>query len=355
MLLTSKRYEVDSDITRFGELAAERGWGDGLPLVPPTPDRVERYVLASGLEPDTVLAQIPPLRGDCTVERLAVNAVMAGAPAETMPLLVAAVEALADPDFDLAALNATTAAVVPALIVNGPIRHRLGVSFGASCVGGADGSNASIGRALRLVMRNVGGLRAGSTTRSTFGQPGRTTGIVFGEWEERSPWAPLAERRGVSGDAVTVYGAMGTMNIIDLESDTADLLLLQIGRALANPGSNGFFSRIAFAEIVVGINPLWAEIIGRQYPDIADVEYRIWDAAALPLELWPPIRQEAFIEAGRVSADGRVHLMREGNIRLLIMVCGGLGGHHAVGLHDFGSSSAITKAVSSPPASADER
>jgi hypothetical protein len=348
MLLTSTRHEVDADITRFAEIAAERGWGDGLPLVPPTPARVEQYVLASGREPDTVIGQVPPLRGDCTVERLATNAVMAGAPADAMPLLVAAIEALLEPDFDLAALNSTTAAVAPALIVNGPVRHRLGVAFGASCIGGADGSNASIGRALRLVLRNVGGLRAGSTTQSVFGQPARTTGIVFGEWEERSPWAPLAERRGVIGDAVTVFGAMGTMNIIDLESDTADLLLQQIGRALANPGANGFFSRIAFAEIVVGINPIWAEIIGRRYSDIADVEYKIWDEAALPLELWPPIRQEAFIEAGRVSADGRVHLMREENIRLLVVVCGGLGGHHALGLHDFGSSSAITQAVTSP-------
>lgn len=355
MLLASQRHLVDADIVQFTESAVQRGWGDGLPLVPPTPERVERHVLASGLAPDKVIGEIPPLRGECTVERLATNAVMAGAAAEAMPLLVASIEALADPDFDLAALNATTAAVAPALIVNGPVRHRLGVAFGASCVGGSDGSNAAIGRAIRLVLRNVGGLRAGSTTQSTFGQPGRTSGIVFGEWEERSPWPPLAERRGVSGDAVTVFGAMGTMNIIDLESDTADLLLLQIGRALANPGANGLFSRIAFAEIVVGINPIWAEIIGRRYPDIADVEYRIWDAAALPLELWPPIRQQAFIEADRVSADGRVHLMREGNIRLLIVVCGGLGGHHALGLHDFGSSSAITRGVATPLISADER
>ncbi len=349
MVLTSRRHGVDGDVVRFAELAVERGWGDGLPLVPPTVERVEAYVAAAGLPPDQVLAQIPPLRGDCTVERLAINVVMAGAPAAAMPLLVAAVSALAEPDFDLAALNATTAAVAPAVIVNGPVRHELGISFGASCIGGADGHNAAIGRALRLVLRNVGGLRAGVTTQSVFGQPGRVTGLVFGEWEERSPWPPLAQRRGVTGDAVTVFGAMGTMNIIDLESETADLLLQQIGRSLAYPGANGYFSRIAFAEIVVGINPIWAELIGREYPDISEVEYRIWDAAALPLDSWPAPRQESLREAGRVSKDGRVHLMREGDIRLLVVVCGGLGGHHALALHDFGSSSATTRSIGGTP------
>ena len=345
MLLTSARHEVDADPIRFSQLAVERGWGDGLPLVPPTQERVEVYVAASGLEPETVIAQIPPVRGDCTVERLATNAVMAGAPASAMPLLVAAVSAMCDPDFDLTALNATTAAVAPAFIVNGPVRHELGISYGASCIGGSDGSNAAIGRTIRLVIRNVGGLRAGVTTQSTFGQPARLASIVFGEWEERSPWAPLAERRGFAGSAVTAFGAMGTMNIIDLESETANELLEQIGRSLAVPGANGYFSRIAFAQIVVGINPVWAEIIGRAYPDIADVEYLIWNHAALPLESWSPRRQQAFREAGRVSKDGRVHIMREGDIRLLVVVCGGLGGHHALGLHDFGSSTATTRAV----------
>jgi hypothetical protein len=343
--LTSARYEVDSDPAAFSAYAVEKGWGDGLPLIPPTPEAVERFVLASGLPPDAVIARVPPQWGECTVERLAVNAVMAGAPAGAMPLLISSVSAICDPDFELTALNVTTAPVVPALIVNGPIRHELGISFGASCTGGADGSNASVGRALRLVLRNIGGLRAGVTSQSVFGHPGRVAGMVFGEWEERSPWAPLAERRGVPGDAVTTFGAMGTMNIIDLESETADELLHQIGRSIAIPGANAFFAGIAFSEILVATNPVFAEIIGRAYPDVKDVEQRIWESAWLPVSAWPPYSQRTLEDAGRVSKDGRVHIMREGDVRILFMVCGGLGGHHSLALHDFGSSSAATRPI----------
>ena len=344
-MLTSERHVVSTDPIDFTRYAVDRGWGDGLPLVPPTVERVEQYVDQSGLAPDTVIAELPPLSGECTVERLAINAVMAGAPASSMPLLVAAVTAIAEPDFELHALNATTASVVPAFIVNGPVRHDLGISYGAGCVGGADGNGPTIGRAIRLVMRNVAGQRAGVTSQSVFGQPGRTAGIVFGEWEERSPWAPLAERRGVRGSAVTAFGTMGTMNIVDQVSDSADLLLDILGRSLAYPGANGYLTGFKFSEVVVGINPIWADVIGREYSNIEDVENRIWDAAALPLESWPREYHEPLINAGRVTDDGRVHLMKEREGRVLVTVCGGLGGLHGLGMNGFGTSVSVTKPI----------
>ena len=345
MQLTAARHEVDPDPVAFAALAVERGWGDGLPLVPPTPERVEAHVVASHLGPEAVIAEIPPLNGQCTVERLAINAVMAGAPPESMPLLVAAISAMSDPDFELHSLNATTASVVPAMIVNGPIRQALSVSFGSGCLGGADGNNASIGRAVRLTMRNVGGQRAGVTSQTVFGQPGRTAGIVFSEWEERSPWAPLAERRGVSGNAVTVFGAMGTMNMLDGVADRGSILLDTIGRSLAYPSANGYLSGLAFSEVVVGINPIWAEMIGRDYPDIKEVEDVIWDAAALPITSWPSEYHQPLGDAGRIAQDGRVHLMKERDRRLLLVVCGGLGGLHGLGIHGFGTSTSITRPV----------
>ena len=345
MLLQSERHEVDPDPVRFAAFAVERGWGDGLPLIPPVAERVERHVEASALAPETLIALIPPLNGECTVERLAINAVMAGAPPGAMPLLVAALAAMAEPDFELHALNATTASVVPALIVNGEVRHRVGVSYGSACLGGGDGTNAAVGRALRLVMRNVGGQRAGVTSQTVFGQPARTAGIVFAEWEERSPWAPLAERRGVRGDAVTVFGAMGTMNMLDGVADRAELLLDVIGRSLAYPSANGYLSGLAFSEAVVGLNPVWAEMIGRAFPDVSDAEDVIWDAAALPISSWPREYHKPLEDAGRIGDDGRVHLLAERERRLLVVVCGGRGGLHGLGIHGFGTSTSITRPV----------
>jgi hypothetical protein len=341
--LASLRHELDADPSAFSQAALERGWGDGLPLVPPTPERVAAALEEVGWPTDEVIATLPPLRAPCTTEKLAVNAVMAGAPASSLPLLRAAIEAMSDPAYELHALNATTGSVVEALVVNGPIRHRLGIPFGAGCLGGVAGHAPAIGRALRLVMRNVAGQRIGVTSQSVWGQPGRVTGIVFAEWEERSPWAPLAERRGVAGDAVSVIGAMGTMNICDPLASTADELLLCMGRGLAAPGSNGFLHGLPFSEVLVGINPVWAEIIGRAYPDMADVQQRLRELARLPMSDWPEHYRPDFETMGRIEND-HVHLVKDPS-QILVMVGGGLGALHAAALHSWGSTQATTRAV----------
>jgi hypothetical protein len=236
---------------------------------------------------------------------------------------------------------------VPALVVNGPVRHELGIPFGAGCLGGVAGAAPAIGRALRLVMRNVAGQRIGSTSQSVYGTPGRVVGIVFGEWEERSPWAPFAERRGVAGDAVTVYGAMGTANICDLVADRGDILLELIGKSCAYAGANGFLTSSAFAEMLVCINPIWAELIGRDFPDADEVQQLLWEHAALALDWWPPAYHESLEAYGRVRADGRVHLVAAPG-DMFFLVCGGQGSLHAAALHSWGATVATTRPIPSP-------
>ena len=153
-----------------------QGWGDGLPLIAPSEGRVRAHLAASGHYPDELVAVLPPLQSECTVEKLAINAVMAGAPAESMPLLISAVQAMAEPKFELQSLNATTGSVVPAIIVNGPIRNRLEIPYGAGCLGGVAGPAPAIGRALRLLLRNVGGQVVGLTSQSTFRYTGPRRG-----------------------------------------------------------------------------------------------------------------------------------------------------------------------------------
>jgi hypothetical protein len=342
--LRSARHDVPSDPIDFQAHATVTGWGDGLPLVPPTEDRVRRFLDLAHADPEAVVVDsLPPSGAPCTMEKLAINAVMAGAPAESMPLLITALRAMSEPDFELHSLNATTGSVVPLVLVNGPTRNHLNLPYDAGCLGGVAGSAPAIGRALRLVMRNVAGQQIGVTSQSTFGQPARVTGIVVGEWEERSPWAPLAARRGHPGDAVTVYGAMGTLNVCDVLAQTGRDLVDIIGRSMAVPGANGFLTSSAYSEVLVLINPIWADIIAHDIAAVEDVQRQLWQAASLPLEDWPRLYHEPIAALGRVR-DGRVHLVQDPS-QVLVAVAGGLGSLHATVIHSWGATSAITRPI----------
>ena len=343
--LASPRREADLDIANFTAFAMEQGWGDGLPLVPPTETRVRTFLSLNHRYPDEVIAHLPPMRAECTVEKIVINAVMAGAPPESLPLLIAAVEAVADPDFELYGMNATTASVAPAMFINGPIRHRLGIPFKHGCFGGAASSAAAIGRALRLIMRNVAGQLVGVTSQSTFGSPARISSLCVGEWEERSPWAPLAERRaGIKGDAVTTFGGMGTMNILDTTSQKPAEFLEMIGKSAAYAGTNGFSPAVPFCEVFVAINPICAEIIGKEMPDIEDVQAVLWRNASLPADWLEHLHRGQLEDQGRIRADGRVYLTPEPK-DVVVMVCGGTGGLHAAVVHSFGTSLTQTRAI----------
>ena len=202
--LRSRRFEIDDDPLALFELSLREGWGDGLPVLPATEQRVLELTSAVSLPLDHVVAVLPPNRGKATVEKLSVNAAMAGVTPDAFPYVVAAISAMAKPDHNLVGLTTTTSSVVSALIVNGPRRRELGFDFDAGCTGGAAGRGSmTVGRAVQLALRNIGGMRVGATSKSVFGQPARTTGMCFAEWEERSPWPTLAEQQGfASGDEV---------------------------------------------------------------------------------------------------------------------------------------------------------
>ena len=345
--LAGPYHEVSSDPADFQAFATAAGWGDGLPLIPPTEPAVTRFLQRAGVDPAAIVVpHLPPSGAACTMEKLAINAVMAGAGPESLPLLVAALRAMAEPDFELHGLNATTGSVVPLLLVNGAIRNELDLPYQAGCLGGVAGPAPAIGRALRLVLRNVAGQRIGVTSQSTFGQPGRVAGIVFGEWEERSPWAPLAERRGVRGehgDAVTVYGAMGTLNVCDVLTDSGTELISLIARSMAVPGANGFLHSSTYSEVLVVINPIWAEVIARDVPDIDEVTRLLWAQASVPITDWPERYHDPIASIGRVH-DGRVHLVQD-PAEVLVAVAGGLGSLHATVIHSWGATSTTTRPI----------
>jgi hypothetical protein len=344
--LSSNRVDVDLDVVSFTRTSVERNWGDGLPCIPPTPELVLRYVEASGCPADEVVAKLPPLSAPCTIEKIAINAAMAGAPENSMPLLRAFVEAAADPNLNLAACNATTAPVTPIGIVNGSARDELSIPYARSALGGMASSSVAIGRATRLIMRNVAGQMPGVTSESVFGQPARVVGMITAEWEERSPWAPLSERRGVSGDAVTVFGTMGTANVVDTIAESGEEILELIGKSSGYIGANGYLPETLFSQVVIALNPIWADIVGRDVPEITEVSRRLYDYASAPIDWFPAVIRRDIEKTGRVQKDGRVHLVRSPE-DIIVFVCGGPGSLHAAMLHGFTDSVAVTRPIGS--------
>lgn len=243
----------------------ERGCTDGLPVIIPTEPRVNRMVLASGQEADMVLGTMGPGHGTATFEKIAVAAVMAGCLPDYMPIVVAAVKAVIDPVFDLTEMQATTHCTAPLIIVNGPARHNCGpVSSSYGALGPGHRANASIGRALRLAMINIGGGRPGSSDMALLGHPGKFT-YCLAEDEENSPFPPLHVDLGFEPDdsVVTVIGAESPHSVLysgdgDNPEHYKSLLdLLAIG--LANPATNNAILTSGTATVV--LNPEHASVL----------------------------------------------------------------------------------------------
>lgn len=212
------------------EVCFERGWSDGLPVVPPTDVRVMRMLQGTTRKPGEVLGLIPPNLAECTVEKAAINAVMAGCKPEYMPVVLASIEAALEPEFTLHGLLATTYFSSPIIIVNGPIAKRIGMNSGLNALGQGNRANATIGRALQLIVRNVGGGRPGEADRATLGGPGKYT-FCFAEDESDKDWEPLSVARGFARGAstVTLFQGEGVQGFVDQKSRTPE----DLSRSLA--------------------------------------------------------------------------------------------------------------------------
>ncbi len=223
--------ELDADAIE--DLYA-RGVTDGLPVVPPTRARVRRAVEASGRSGEALVALVPPNYGKATVEKIAINAVMAGCRPEYLPAVIAAVEAVCDEAFDLHGVSATTNSPAPLLILNGPVRGALDVNCGAGVFGPGWRANATIGRALRLVCVNVGGAVPGVVSMSTLAHPGKYT-YCIGEHEEASPWESLAVEHGFApGDStVAVLAADAPLGVYEHTGRRARDILATVAASMA--------------------------------------------------------------------------------------------------------------------------
>ena len=228
--LSAQQFHAPREPAAFDAWALDRQWGDGLPLIPPTPERVAEMIEGSNRAGDDVIAVIPPRNGVATIETVAINAVMAGCEVRCMPLLLAAIEALADDVLNLAGIQATTNPGGPMVIVNGPIRDELDVAYGPDALGPGHRTNQTVGRAIRLLLRNVGG-GFPPADGSIQGSPWKM-GLVVGEDEASSPWDPLHVERGYDAGE-SVVSLVNIESIINVASayTLADSLITMLARA----------------------------------------------------------------------------------------------------------------------------
>lgn len=338
--LKSERVEVPEDMGQIHRLFYERGWSDGLPIIPPTEERVWRVLQGAKRKPEEVVSLIPPRWAEATIEKIAINAVMAGCLPEHMPVVVAAVEAMVERKFNLYAVQTTTHPCGPLLIINGPIRKQLGINCGYGAFGPGTLANATIGRAIRLILSNVGGATPGKVDKATHGQPGKYTYFI-GENEEQSPWEPLSIERGFKPgqSTVTVVAAESPHNVNDHCSISAAGVLTTIAGTLATQGNNNLLYQVGEPLILLG--PEHAKTIAKDGYKKKEVKEFIFQKARIP--------KKAFSEENQKNRF--VHFPEDALIpvtskpeNMMVLVAGG-SGKHSMTIPTFGNTLSVTKLI----------
>jgi hypothetical protein len=320
------------------------GVSDGLPVLPPTRERVERMLVVSCHHANDPVAILPPAYESVTWRDIAINAVMAGCRPEYLHVVAAAVAAMAQPEFNLLGIATTTGSATVCVVVNGPIANELHVNAGVNAFGPGNRANATIGRAVRLVLQNAGGARPGETDMATLGQPGKYT-FCFAENEAQSPWSALHLERGFDRDAstVTVVGASGTIEVVDSESATGDELAQTYAQSMLIAGNVGGAGLIGGGEPLIVMPPEHAEVFAGSGYTKDQAKAAIYERARLDVaQLSPRLRERA--QASGAAADGYLRVAARAD-DIMIVVTGGVGRKGAVVPTWSGGTRAVSRAI----------
>lgn len=341
---TGEEFNESADLA---EVMYEVGWAaDGLPVVAPTRQRIDKMLEANSASPLQIVAVVPPRGGLATMKVIAANCVMAGCRDDFFPLVISALRAMSAPPFGLAQVQATTHVCAPLTIVNGPIRRQIGMNSGAGLFGPGNRANATIGRAIRLILLNVGGGLPQTGDRSTFGHPGKYS-FCIAEAEEDSPWEPLAASRGFQAgeDVVTLIACEAPRSVSDHPSRTGEGILRTLAGSIADKGHNNAY---LMGQIVVVVGLEHAHTLGQEGWSRSDVQEFLFSEARLSvsylqqgglfgIQTWPDwVDQEdpkALVPMVARPED------------FLMLVAGGEAGRFSVILPGWGSNSV---SVSSP-------
>jgi len=338
--LTSERVLVADSAEAVNNMFFEKGWTDGLPIIPPTEEAVERMLACTNRDPADIVAVIPPRWGKATVEKIAINAVMAGCLPEYLPLIIVAVMAMCEESLNLRGVQATTHPASPLLIVNGPIAKKLDTNSKSGAFGPGWRCNATVGRAIRLILMNIGGALPGKTDMSTQGQPCKFT-FCIAENEEENPWEPLHVERGfdVLVSTVTVTAVENPHNINDHTAITAEEVLTTIASTMATMSNNNVL--LQSGEPILALGPEHAATIANNGFSKGDIRAFIHQKARIPQRrfyrraiqrYYPNLDENALISITPNKED------------IMVIVVGGAGKHSSF-LPTFGQTRSITKAI----------
>jgi len=338
--------EADDDFDAVNALMRDKGWSDGLPIVPPTEARVAAMLEYCDRPWDQPIAKIPPRWGEATPLLLAANAVMAGCQPRYFPLFMLAIEAMCEEPLNLYGVQATTHLCAPLVIVNGPVARELDINCGHNAFGPGHQANATIGRAIRLALVNIGGAIPALGDMSTFGSPAKYSYLVA-ENEAESPWQPLHVERGLPLDAsaVTVIGAECLHNVNDHESLDGEGVLTTIAGTMCTTGSNDVYYK---AQPLVIMGPEHARAVAASYSK-AEAKRFLQQHATLPVSKFSKDNIERRIKItfkdrlANPKPDDLMYAVQRPE-DLLIAVIGGAGKHSAF-VPTFGATLPVTRAL----------
>ena len=338
-------HEVDDDPEAVYEFLCAKGWSDGLPVIPPTPERVERMLAYCDRDFDQPVVKIPPRFGAATPIRIAANAVMAGCKPEYFPLVLLALEAVAEGPYNLYGTQATTHPCTPMVIFNGPIAKEVGLNAGQNCMGNFFRANAAIGRAVRLALVNIGAAIPGVGDMATQGTPAKFSFCVA-ENEDASPWEPLHVELGLPREAtaVTVIAAEGPHNVNDHESITAEGILTMIAGTMTITGSNNAYYK---GQPCVAFGPEHAQTVAGGGFSKADVKKWLFEHATMPLSRFSQegierrFRRKLGDQYANAPLDAQVRMFAQPE-DLLVIVTGGAGKHSSY-IPTFGNTRAVIR------------
>ncbi|MCJ7774739.1 MAG: hypothetical protein MUP22_16570 [Desulfobacterales bacterium] len=342
------KIQVNDSLEDINELFMKNKWSDGLPIIPPTQTRVKKMLESSGRTADDLIASIPPIWGKATVAKIAANAVMSGCNPQHMPLLITAVEAMVETVFNLQALQATTNPCAPLMLVNGPVRQKLGINYGAGVLGPGFKANAVIGRAIRLILLNIGGAQPGELDKATHGQPGKFS-FCIAENEEENPWEPFHVENGYKKDAstVTMINATGTLNILDSASSTAESLLKTLAGGMI---SQGTINLLKGGDPLLILSPEHAHILAREGVSKQGLKKYLFEKARLPIFAFSEENQEKYLKKRRphlfenIPYEQITVSIADQPDDIMIVVSGG-SGRHSVFVPTFVNGRTVTKEV----------
>jgi hypothetical protein len=343
--LISEKIKIENSLEAVNSMFYGRGWTDGLPIVPPTEERVKTMLSGCHREPQERVAVLPPKLAVATVEKIAINAVMAGCLPDYMPLIITAVESIAEEKFGLMSVLTTTHPCGVLIVVNGPISQKLRINSAGNAFGPGAMANAAIGRALSLILLNIGGGIPGQIDKSTQGNPCKYTFCVA-ENEAANPWQPFHVERGFQAkdSTVTVFAAEGPHNINDHDSTTGAGILKTATATMATAGNNNliFFS----GEPILILSPEHAATLARDGFSKEQVKDYIFQNARVPIsaisEEHIQYRKKSPERYGQYVNSESIPLARRKDI--IVMVIGG-SGKHSCFIPTFGLNYSVTKLI----------